>query len=319
MTDRDTFKIDNWLLENMPKTFGARALQLHFPIPSLEPFGIFDFWATMGLYYHLDPRKPTDPVVIKPTTLLETLEFSREISDALAGYDTFSSRSYRMLDSALHRLYSVEVDWRNFWNVRTGKRGRPQKQWVEYKGRILTTYAYVYPPDVIPPDQLPESKRRNVNKVTTPTNEPPPPIWMLENGPKPQGVRYRIAEDLLRGITGDDPHIGATIAPARIFKLRATFKQYPIATKFMAWTIRQANPHIKRNLDVLAQQLNMKGKDRGKTHRSLLEYADLLQGAGVIEDLAHEGEDILFTKAIDWYYGHQVTAKELEDKEGQGE
>ena len=121
----DTFKIDNWLLENAPKTFGARALQLH--LPGLEPFGIFDFWATMGLYYHLDASRPTDPVMVKPTRLLETLEFSRELSDATAGYETFPTRSYQMLHDALHRLYSVEVDWRNFWNVRTGKRGRPRK------------------------------------------------------------------------------------------------------------------------------------------------------------------------------------------------
>ena len=310
----DTFKIDNWLLENAPKTFGARALQLH--LPGLEPFGIFDFWATMGLYYHLDTNRPTDPVMVKPTRLLETLEFSRELSDATAGYETFPTRSYQMLHDALHRLYSVEVDWRNFWNVRTGKRGRPRKQWVEYRGRILTTYAYVYGPNVIPPDQLPESKRRNVNKTALATGEPPPPIWMLKNGPKPEGIRYRIAEDLLRGITGDDPHIGATIVPVRIFGLRATFQQYPTATKLLGWTIRQTNQAIKRDLDNLAHTMNMKGKDRHKNRRSLLDYLDLLREAGVIEDLVVDSETVTFTKAADWHFGRRV---EREDPSLEGE
>lgn len=310
----DTFKVDNWLLENVPKTFGARALQLH--IPGLEPFGIFDFWATMGLYYHLDNKRPTDPVVVKPTTLLRTLEFSREVADAQAGYETFPTRSYQMLHDALHRLYSVEVSWRNFWNVRTGKRGRPRKQWVEYKGRILTTYAYVYPPNIIPPDQLPESKRRNVNKTALATNDPPPPIWMIKNGPKPEGIRYRIAEDLLRGITGDDPHIGATIIPVKIFGLRPTFQEYPTATKLLGWTIRQTNQQIKRDLDNLAQTLNMKGKDRNKNRRSLLDYLSLLVEAEVIEDLVVEGETVTFTKTVDWHFGRRV---EREDPSLEGE
>ena len=316
MTDK-VFKVDNWLLENAPKTFGPRSFQMH--LPGLEPFGIFDFWATMGLYCHLNPVKPTDPVVVKPTRLLETLEFSREIADATAGYETFSSRSYRMLHEALHRLYSVEVDWRNFWRVKTGKRGQPRKQWVEYKGRILTTYAYVYPPDVIPPDQVGDSKRRNVNETALASGEPAPPIWMLKNGPKPEGIRYRIAEDLLKGITGDDPNIGATIVPVRIFKLRSTFQQYPTATKLLGWTLRQTSPTIKRDLDGLARTLNLRGKDRQKTQRSLLEYLDLLQEVGVVEDLVVEGDAVRFTKAAGWHFGRRLAREGLEGPEGEGE
>jgi hypothetical protein len=277
----------------------------------MEPFGMFDLWVVFGCYSLLNPKKPTDPVVVTLTDFLEILDFSRVLSEALGFYRTFPSDAYALVRESLHRLFTVEAVYRGEWSVKTGKRGRPKRQVVEYHSRILSSYAYIYPPDVIPPDQLPESKRRNVNKATTPTGEPPPPIWMLKNGPKPEGIRYRIAEDLLRGITGDDPHIGATIVPVRIFGLRPTFQQYPTATKLLGWTIRQTNQEIKRDLDNLAYHMNMKGKDRHKNRRNLLDYLALLKEAGVIEDLVVEGETVTFSKSADWHFGRRVEREEL--------
>lgn len=316
----DTFKVDNVFIQNAPKTFGGQlptarrrakhegAIQL--ALPGLAPFGAFDEWNVLGLYSLLDPDNPTAPVITKFTEIAETLQFSRVVSTALGGQEVFPSEVYAMVTESLHRLYSVEVDWRGYWEVKLtdkkGKptRGRPRKHWVEYKGRILVSFAYIYPTGVTSPALLPPAKRRNVNLTQSPNGEPMPAIWREVEGPRPVAVQYQLSPDLVRGLTGEHPNIGATILPVRIFALRKTFGRNPTATKLLIWVCRQVKKTMTRSLDGLAGELSLDPRRVSHNRESLAKGFAMLKDAGVVADwsLSEDGQDIYFTKADGWYF-----------------
>lgn len=300
----DTFRVDNALIQTAPQLFASsrRGETIQLSLPGLAPFGPFDYWATLALYSLLDPQRPGDPVQTTPTELLETLEFAREVSDALAGYETFPSEAYNLINDTLSRLYTVEVHLRNYWSIKTGRRGRPTKQWVEFRGRILVSYQYTYAPGVTPAHMLPPGRRQNVNTAKTVNGEAGPPIWREVAGPRPVGIEYRISPDLLKGQTGEDGSIGATVLPVKIFELRPTFGPYPIATRLLVWACRQTAQILTRRLDGLADELAVKGKDRRRNREAILRGFTMLKTAGVIEDFTVEGDKITFTKAADWHF-----------------
>lgn len=280
------------------KQEARRAAQMY--LPGMEPFGPFDLWATFALYSLLDPNNPTAAVQTTPTELLETLEFAKTISLAL-GYTTFTSEQYTLIEESLHRLYSVEVNLRGFYSVKTGGRGRPSKQWVEYKGRMLVEYAYIYPPDVTPPDHAPRGKKVNVNRTKTTNGDPPPPIWKLIDGTRPVGIMYRLSPRLTEGLQGGN--IGKTVFPLQLFKLRPQLQPYPIATRLLVWITRQTKPTFSRTIDGLASEINVKGKDRRRTRKSLLDYLALLEDLGIVQDFAATGDRVTITKADAWHFG----------------
>lgn len=306
-----TFRVDNVLIQNAPKTFGA---QLY--LPGLAPFGPFDYWATLALYSLLDPENPKGEVYTTYTDLLSVLQFTREVSNAVEGretYPTYPSDAYYMVEESLQRLFTVEVNWRAEWAVRltdkTGRptRGRPKKQIIEYQGRILTAYGLVYPPGVTPPSMQPAAKRENINRAKTSTGEPPPPIWRNKEGPRPQGIVYQLSPQLVRGLTKEDPHIGATILPLRIFGLRNTFGRNPAATRLLVWVCRQTSRNLTRRLDTLADEMNMTGRQKSRNRDALLKAFAMLRDVGVVEGFTVAEDEvglptITFTKADDWYF-----------------
>lgn len=293
-----TFKVDNWLIQETYNLFGARRAGQMF-LPGMEPFGPFDLWATFALYSLLDPNNPTAAVETTPTELLETLEFAKTVSEALGGYATFTSEQYALIEEALHRLYSVEVNLEGFYSVKTGGRGRPSKQRVAYRGRILVEYAYIYPPEVTPPEHT-RGKRVNVNRTKTTNGEPPPPIWKLADGPRPVGIMYRLSPRLTEGLQGGN--IGKTIFPLQLFKLRPQLQPYPIATRLLVWISRQTKRTFSRTVDGLASEINVKGKDRRRTRKTLLDYLALLKDLGIVEDFAAVGDRVTITKAAAWHF-----------------
>lgn len=327
----DTFKVDNVFIQNAPKTFGGQrptarrrakhegALQFQLPLPGLAPFGAFDEWNVLGLYSLLDPQNPTAPVLTTFTELAETLQFSRVVSTALEGYETFPSETYDMVTESLHRLYSVEVDWRGYWEVKLtdkkGKptRGRPRKHWVDYKGRILVSFAYIYPTGVTSPALLPATKRRNVNLTQSPNGEPIPLIWREVDGPRPVAVQYQLSPDLVRGLTGENPNIGATILPVRIFTLRKTFGRNPTATKLLVWACRQVKKTPTRTLTGLAAELNLDERQPARSRAALLKGFDMLKDAGVVADwsLSEDKLNVTFTKAEGWYFTRESSKPAL--------
>ena len=304
MTDQ-TFKLDNVVIQTAPTLFGRRNPQLY--LPGMEPFGPFDLWVVFGCYSLLNPKKPTDPVVVTLTDFLEILDFSRTISEALGHYRTFPSDAYALVRESLHRLFTVEAVYRGEWSVKTGRKGRPKRQVVEYHSRILASYAYIYPPDVIPPDQLPEAKRRNVNKAKTTRNEEGPPIYQYKDGPRPEAIQFRISEELLRGLTKTDPHIGATTLRLEIFKLRRPLANKHTAVRLLLWVARQTKKSPAIGLDKLCRQLNLldpKGRNVQRTRDDLVAALALLQDLGVVEGFSHDlqSDVVTVTKAEAWHF-----------------
>ena len=304
----DTFKLDNLVTQNIPDLFGARTPQLYL-LPDMEPLGPFDLWAMLGCFSLLDAKQPTKSVRVTLTDFLEILDFVRTISNALGHYPTFASGDYSMVKESLHRLFTVEAIFNLYSPVKTGRPGRPTKQLVEIHARVLASYAYIYPPDVIPPDQLPESKRRNVNKAKTLKNEDGPAVFERVDI-RPEAIELRISEELLRGLTGTEPNIGATIVPVGIFKLRRQIGNRPTVVKVLLWVIRQTAGTPKIRLERLLATL---GLDRDKRNRSRTEETVknafvFLQELGVIDGWKIElhkktGEPmVVVTKAADWHY-----------------
>jgi hypothetical protein len=168
-TDEQTFKVDNFFIQAAPGLIGAKPVQLSLPYPGQEPFSKFDFWVAMGCYSLVNPKNPKEPVVVSLTQFVEILDFAKTVARSSDGYSrmTYTSDAYAQVKESLHRLFSVEVNLRGEYLVRVKTKGKRQRRPVEYHGRLLASYMYIYPADVMPPDQLPEAKRRNVNEAKT--------------------------------------------------------------------------------------------------------------------------------------------------------
>lgn len=305
MTDDKTFHVDNFFMQAAPGIIGARATQLS--LPGMEPFSIFDFWVAMGCYSLVDPKKPKEPVTVTLSQVIEVLDFAKTIATDAAGYAwaTYSSDSYALIRESFHRLYSVDVNIRGEYSVRTRQGGRRQRRPVEYHGRLLSSYMYIYPRDVIPPDQLPESKRKNVNQAKTLKGEPGPPVWELTDGPKPEAIQFRIADEMLRGLTKEDPNIGATIFPVRVFQLRRSLPSRDKTTPtVLAWVIRQTSRRPKIALDKLVKWVGFAGRNVERNRRSVLQSLATLKKAGVIEAFDHDPktDQVKIVKADEWHY-----------------
>ena len=312
-----TFKVDNIFIQGVPALFGQkRAVQL--ALPGLAPFGTFDLWATLALYSLLDPDKPEEEHQTTYTELLSTLQFTRNVSEAL-GFETFTTGEYRLVEETLHRLFTVEVQTKGFYRVpvvnqKTGKpgRGRPKKRPVDYRGRILVTLRYIYPADVESPDHLPPSKRRNVNRAKTLNGETPPAIWQRTEGPRPVAVGFRFHPDLVEGLKGGN--IGATTIDLRLFGLRKTLGRNLTATRLLVWTLRQTAQTLTRRLSGLADELNLEARQPSRSRAALVAAFDLLKTAGVVADFStferDDGETwVTFTKAADWHFARVPKAK----------
>lgn len=302
----ETFRIDNQTIESL-QVFGRNTPkpgQMYFP--GMEPLGPFDLWLTLGCYYLLDPKKPTAPVFVDLSTILRTLDFSQALAKATGDYQwlTFSSDDFARVKEAFHRLRTVEFPILGYWKLKTG-RGRPRKRLVESYAGILASYGYYYPADVIPPDQLPEAKRRNVNQSLTTKNEPGPAIYQRTDV-KPEGVYFQMSEPVVRAlIEGETRHIGATILPAEVFKFRNQLSRNLAATKLLLRTCRQTSKRWTIGLDKLVRQAGL-GETRnvGRDRQATLDAVGLLQGLGVVEGFSHDPktDKVVIVKAENWHF-----------------
>jgi hypothetical protein len=306
----DTFKIDNQLIQRAPTIFGARLRgpsQLTLPGIGEAPLGPFDEWAAYGLYALLDPKNPIAPVRTTPTELLEVLKFARNVSNALAGHETFQTGNYHIVEEALHRLYSVELERQDLWTVGIpGKRGRPKRRYVYFKGRIVISYSLIYPPGITPTYLLKPEDREDINRARTWVPDALP-IWKVKNAPRPEGIEYRIHPDLVRGLTDEDPNIGSTTMPFAIFDLRRTFGRNPTATRLLVWVMRQAANTTTRDLDALAREFRLEPTQPGRNRSNLLDGFNMLKEARVIESFTAQTDEatgrvkVTFTKNKEWY------------------
>jgi len=263
-------------------------------------------WASYGLYSLLDPKNPTAPVRTTPTELLDVLGFARDFSSSLAGYETHTSDSYRMVEEALHLLYSIELERWDDWNVRYPGQKRRKRQTVHLFGRFLTSYKLIYPEGVTSADFLPDEEREDIN-ITKGLIPDARPIWRAKNGPRPEGIEYQIDPDLVRGLTKEDPNIGSTKMPFKIFELRKTFGRNPTATRVLVWVMRQAANSMTRDLDSLVRELKLDPDHMSYMRGQIIKAFEMLEKERVVESFSIQAVDssgrgeVTFIKSKDWY------------------
>lgn len=309
MTKSKAFKVDNQWLQRSPSLFAPKVTSpTQLSLPGItRQLTAFDEWASYALYALLDPNNPTAPVRMTTTEYLEILNFVRDISNSLGGYETFASDDYRMAVNSLHRLYSIELERLDYWNVKKpGQKGRPKNRLVEFKGRFLISYSLIYPKGVTPAHLLPPEEREDMNLMKDYIPDAPP-IWRAKNRPRPDELEYRIHPDLVRGLTKEDPNIGFTYMPFKIFSLRPEFGRNPTATRVMMWVMRQTANSMTRDLDGLVNELNLDPKHRTYMKNQVIKGFEKLQKAGVITafqvntDNTFGKPEISFTKSKNWY------------------
>lgn len=314
--ESSTFKIDNIWIQSMARYYGQkRSIQLHLPFPGMEPFTNFDAWATLALYSTLDPKDPKKPVRIKPTDLLKLLRFTKIIADELAGYESFPTQNYRMIEESLHRLRTVEVTIEWYLNKKkTGKTGGRQRH--EKHTSVLWTYTYIYEDDEgeFTGDQLPPGERVNVNDALTLKNEPGPPIYRADRR-RYKEIEYRMSDDLITGLSGAENSIGYTLAPLKIFELRPKLQGNLIATKLLVWSLREQRKEgepIKIDIDKLITRMGLKGRNKSRNRESIVTYLGMLQEYQVIEQLNYDRKtsQISFFQSKQWQLGGPSEAQE---------
>jgi hypothetical protein len=306
----ETFLVDNQLIQMGPYIFDQSRAGMPYQLwlDGQSPFSTFDYWATVALYSQLDQKNPEDTVFVKPTDLLDLLKFTKGISES-EGYSWQSnqSRDYALVEESLHRLRTIEVSFtRPSDKVRlAGQKGRLKNQSVEYRLSILQSYGYAYPEDVTPPELLMPADRTkmllNVNKVNI--RQPgTPAIWKYreELGFKPTAYHFRFATDLVRGISKQDPNIGATITPVKIFTLRSQLQKSQIKTAMLFWTIRQTSQDIQSKFPNLLKALNGDEERPARQYKRIEETLEIMRTAEVIEGFTIEGELLTIRKNKKW-------------------
>lgn len=315
MNQDPTFKVDNWLLQNVPTLYATQRYQsdIQLSLPGFEPFSQFDLWATLALYSLLDPKKPTASVNTTLTELAGVLGFAKKLSEA-TGYQTVKSKHFAMVEEALHRLYTVEVSLKGYYQTKAGKdRKTKRPQYVDYHGRILTEFAYIYAPGVKPPEDRKASERENVNLDSEGKPIAALPIWKVKTEKKvrPVGVIYTIGAQLVAGLAGDN--IQATTFPKRVFALRKTVGQKPTATRLLLWVIRQTKRELVIGRDKLEAQIapltprSKKGHNKARQAEAIEDAFRVLKDEGVIESFdmrpQKDGrESFYIVKADGWHY-----------------
>lgn len=316
MTDDKTFRVDNATLENL-RAFGPRTPKPdQMYLPGMEPLGPFDLWLTLGCYYLINPKKPTDPVVTSLTEVLSILDFSQTLAKSVGGYQwvSYASDDYTRVREAFHRLRTVEFPVYGYWRTKTG-RGRPQRKLKETFTGILADYGYLYPDHVLPPDQAADVKRRNVNRAMSVKGEVGPAIYQLTDV-KPEGIHFRMAREVVTAlIEGEKGHIGSTIFRAELFQFRRQLSRNLPATKLLLRTCRQASKKWTITLDKLVAQVGL-GEDKnvGRSRQATLEAITLLQGLGVVDGFGHDpkSDKVSIIKSGKWHFP-AANRNELDD------
>lgn len=315
MTDEKVFKVDNTILERLD-AFGARNPIPSQPyLPGMAPLGPFDLWLTLGCYSLLNPRKPTDPVVTTLTDILTTLDFSQTLARASYGYSwtTYSSDDYARVAQAFHRLRTVEFPVYGYWRLPGVGKGRPRRRLVESHTGILSDYGYTYGPDVLPPDQVADSKRKNVNLALTKSNEPGPVIYRRTDV-EPEGIYFRMSPPVIGSlIEGEKNHIGATIFRSELFRFRRQIARNLGATKLLLRICRQTSKQWRIDLDKLVKQVGLDDENVSRNRSAVLKSLETMQSLGVITAFDHDPKTdrVSIVKAARWHF----PTRPLEDDE----
>ena len=148
----------------------------------------------------------------------------------------------------------------------------------------------------------------NSFRAKTAKGEAGDPIWKLKDGPRPSGIEYRLASDLVRGLTGDDPNIGATTLPFKIFSFRRDFQKSAASTNLLFWVCRQLAPTMSRTLEGLAAELNLDPDRPARAYEAIDQGFELLKRTGVVNDFKVEDQAVTFHKNQSWPFDKDADA-----------
>jgi len=329
MTKRKTFKVDNQIIEWGPKIFALQkrpAEQLYLPGFD-KPLPPFVEWVVYGFYALLDPANPTAPIRTTPTELLEVLEFARNVSVALGDKETYSSDQYQLINESLDLLYTVEIYqtgyWKNYTPPGEKRKKKDDKRYpYDFRGRILSNYTLIYPPDVTPPNLLPDDEVENISRSKYSDFQ----ILKRKEGPRPIGIELTLDPRLVNGLTGNDPNIGTTTLPHKIFEIRKAFPKNQTLKRLLLYVLRQANQTMKnQDLDKLAKRLDLDTRRVTKTRSDLERGFEILRDYGVVAQFQVNTEDTSgkvkysFTKSPDWYMDNESDQEVPGDHAGEEE
>lgn len=327
MTKRTTFKVDNKIIEWGPKLFDLqkRPTEQLF-LPGFEkPLPPFAEWVVYGLYALLDPMNPTAPIRTTPTELLEVLELARDVSAALGDKETYSSDQYRLINESLDLLFTTEIYqsgyWKNYIPPGEGKKKTKKdgKRYpIEFRGHILSSYTYIYPPEVTPAEYLPEDEVENVSQSKHSNLK----ILKRKDGRRPIGIELQLDPRLVAGLTGQGQNIGATTIPFKIFEIRKAFPKNQTLKRLLLYVLRQTNKTMtNQDLDKLAKRLELDTRRVSKTRSDLERAFEILKTNGVIFNFEVNTEDTSgkvkysFTKSPDWYLDNNPDLLEAGEEE----
>lgn len=313
-----TFRVDNAFLENLnvfgkttPKTRQPDPRQMGLPLDIEPPLAPFDQWLALGLYYLIDPKKPTEQVSVKLDQILEVLDFSRVLVHASGDYERwgFPSDDYARVKEAFHRLLTIETRL-----VITHRR----RVRITYT-TILSEYGYDFGTNVFV-DQLPESRKRNVNRAVPKTGDAPP-VYEIP-GMKLKGVFFRMSEPMVMSMIAQAKsyqHMGYTIFPSEVFKFRRQLARNFAATRLLLRAGRQTRRAWSIGLDNLVKQIGLgKSRNTGRDRQAALDAVALLQSLGVVEGFEHDitRDMVRIVKADAWYFPNAGRRRidELEDE-----
>lgn len=320
MSERNTFEIDNFAIQNAPTFLAAKRDELQLYLPGMEPpFSVFDIWVLYDCYYHLDPADPTAEVTVSKGELLKILQTARLAS----GY---ASQDYRALMHSFYRWFSCEARTWDYDRVKT-KRGYKTQKTVTLR-RLLITLKYKFDEGVTEPHLLPPDKRENVNPITVDplTGKPAPPVYMPIDGPAPIAITYRMHPDAVKALTGSEASIGKTITPTTVFKLRkGMFGRSETAFALLFWVLRQTATTTKRrllpdpkerdkeNATCLFNELRLNHRQPSRGRAAILKALALLKDEGVVAEWSLSEEDgqewLAITKADAWHFASLTEKK----------
>ncbi len=320
MNDKKTFKYDNVLIEKGPEIFSLqnRPTEQLF-LPGLnKPLPPSAEWVVISLYALLDPDNPTAPIRTTPTEILEILDFARSESAALGGKTTYTSDQYKLIYENLDLLYNVEINFKGEWDnyIPPGEKkrrkdkgnGKPKKpNPFVFRGRILSSYTLVYPPDVTPPEILPEDEVINISRSKTGHK------ILKRKDARPIGIELQLDPRLVAGLTGEGPNIGATILPLQLIqRLHTDYPKNPTLRNLAKHVLRQTSQTMtNQDLKKLVKRLGLEPRRKGKNRDDLYQYFTILQSYGAIKSFsfvedASGNVKYSFTKSKAWCLEKQL-------------
>jgi len=138
-----------------------------------------------------------------------------------------------------------------------------------------------------------------------------------KEGPRPIGIELTLDPRLVNGLTGNDPNIGTTTLPHKIFELRKAFPKNQSLKRLLFYVLRQTNQTMSnQDLDKLVKRLELDARRKTKTRKDIIQGFELLTTSGVVQSFKVTSDDtsgkvkFTFTKSKDWYLDSRDTLEE---------